>query len=61
MNESALLNDSKFVSLMKKLNDEQSKIYADKKLTDEKTKEAIDAANRKVILLIYHLAKLLTK
>ena len=61
MNESALLNDSKFVSLMKKLNDEQSKIYADKKLTDEKTKEAIDAANRKVIHLIYYLAKLLTK
>ena len=55
MSENTLLNDSKFVELMEKLNSEQSKFHADKKSVEDKVKSTVDAAKRKVIIYIYSL------
>lgn len=48
MSENTLMNDSKFVEMMEKLSEEQSKFYAEKKGIDEKIRVAVDAAKKKV-------------
>jgi hypothetical protein len=54
-----LLGEAKFVNLMEKLNEEQSKFYADKKASEVKVKDLVEAAQRKVGLNTFHYYLLL--
>ena len=53
MHEDTILNESKFVNMMGKLSEEQNKFYADKKATEEKVKETLGSANKKVIFCFH--------
>ena len=48
--EESMMHEGKFVDLMDKLNQEQSRFYVDKKRNDVKIKDTIDGAKQKVRL-----------
>lgn len=58
MQEDTILNESKFVNMMGKLSEEQNKFYADKKANEEKVKETLNSAKKKVFILAHVLLRL---